>query len=102
MGSGKQDLAAHVPALLLGGELVLEVDARGAGFDHGLHQLEDVEGATETGLSISYYRSEPMDPVPALGVVNLVGPLQRLIDPLDDVRHAVGRIQALIRIHVPS
>ena len=84
-----------------GGELVLEVDARGASFDHGLHQLEDVERATETGLGISDYRGEPMDPVPALGVVDLVGPLQRLVDP-DDVRHAVCRIQTLIRIHVPG
>ena len=42
------------------------------------HQFEDVERATETGLGISDYRGEPMDPVPALGVVDLVGPLQRL------------------------
>src|SRR5215203_6376929 len=102
LGSGNKDLAAHVPALLLGGELVLEVDARSASFDHGLHQLEDVERAAETGLGISDYRGEPMDPVPTLGVVDLVGPLQRLVDPPDDVRHAVSRVQTLIRIHVPG
>src|SRR5215208_6988322 len=99
---GNKDLAAHVPTLLLGGELVLEVDARGASFDHGLHQLEDVERAAETGLGISDYRGKPMDPVPTLGVVDLVGPLQRLVDPPDDMRHAVGRVQTLIRIHVPG
>src|SRR5215211_8316985 len=102
LGSGNQDLATHVPALLLGGELVLEVNARGAGFDHGLHQLEDVERATETGLGIGDYGGEPIDSVPALGVMDLVGPLQRLVDPPDHVRHAVGWVQTLIRIHVPG
>src|SRR5829696_8010297 len=102
LGSGNQDLAAHVPALLLGGDLVLEVETRGAGFDHSLHQLEDVECATETALGVGDYRGEPIDPVPALGVMDLVGPLQRLVDPPDHVRHAVCWVQTLIRIHVPG
>ena len=42
-----QHLAAHVAALLGRRELVLEVHARGAGFDHKLHQLERVERAAK-------------------------------------------------------
>src|SRR5215204_5717898 len=102
LGGGDQNLPTHVATLLLGGELVLEVDASGAGFDHGLHQLENVEGPTETGLGVGDYGGEPVDAVPALGVVDLVGPLQRLVDPLDHVRHAVGWIQTLVGIHVPG
>jgi hypothetical protein len=37
----QQHLAAHVAALLLGRELVLEVHPCRAGFAHGPHQLED-------------------------------------------------------------
>ena len=44
-GARDENLAAQVAALLLGGELVLEVDASGAGLDEGLHDLEAVERA---------------------------------------------------------
>src|SRR5918994_4072330 len=101
MGSGKQDLATHVPALLLRGKLVLEVDSRGAGFDHGLHQLEDVESATEPGLGIGDDGCEPVGAVPALGMVDLVSPLQSLVYSPNNVRHAVGRVQTLVWVHVP-
>ena len=56
-----QHLAAHVAALLLAGELVLEVHARGAGFDHRLHQLEGVERAAEAGLGVGDDRRELVD-----------------------------------------
>ena len=39
-----QHLAAEMAALLFRGELVLEVDAGGAGLDHRLHQLEALSG----------------------------------------------------------
>ena len=55
-----EHLAAQVAALLLGGELVLEVHARGAGFDHRLHQLEGVERAAEAGLGVGDDRREPV------------------------------------------
>ena len=32
--------------------------------------------------------------------MNLIGALQRLVDPFHDRRHAVGRIKALVRIHL--
>ena len=55
---GDEHLAPHVPALLLAGELVLEVHARRAGFDHRLHDLERVERAAETGLGVGDDRRE--------------------------------------------
>ncbi len=55
---GDEHLAPHVPALLLAGELVLEVDARRAGLDHRLHDLERVERAAEAGLGVGDDRGE--------------------------------------------
>ncbi len=55
-----QHLAAHVAALLLGGELVLEMDARGAGLDHRLHDLEGVERPAEARLGVGHDRREPV------------------------------------------
>ena len=75
-----QDLAAHVAALLLRGELVLEVDARGAGLDHRLHELEGVERAAEAGLGVGDDRARTSAARRvALGVLDLVGALQRVL-----------------------
>ncbi len=60
LGGRHQDLAAHVAALLLRGELVLEVHAGGARLDHALHQLEGVEGAAETGFGVGHDRDHPV------------------------------------------
>ena len=60
-------------ALLLGGELVLEVHARGAGLDHRLHQLERVQRAAEAGLGVGDDRDEPVAWTCPLGVRDLVG-----------------------------
>ena len=60
--------------------------AGGAGLDHALHQLEGVQRPAEAGLGVGDDRREPVDAVLALGRVDLVGALQRLVDPLDDVR----------------
>ena len=57
---GDEHLATHVAALLLGGELVFEVHAGRAGFDHGLHQLERVEWATEAASGVGDDRREPL------------------------------------------
>ena len=55
-----QHLAAEMAALLLGGELVLEMDAGGARLDIGLHDLEAVERPAEAGLGIGDDRREPV------------------------------------------
>ena len=58
---GHEHLAAHVAALLFAGQLILEVDAGGAGLDHALHQLEGVERAAEAGLGVGHDRQEVVD-----------------------------------------
>ena len=53
MGLGRdQHLAAEMAAFLLGGELVLEMDAGGARLDIGLHDLEAVQRPAEAGLGV--------------------------------------------------
>ena len=52
--------------------MVFEVHAGGAGFDHGLHQLERVQIAAESGFGIGHDRGEPMNAVLALGVMDLI------------------------------
>jgi hypothetical protein len=72
------DLAAEMAALLLRGELVLEMDAGGTRLDIGLHQFEGVERAAEAGFGIGDDRREPcLDrEALALGDLDLVGALQ--------------------------
>ena len=93
-----EHLAAQVAALLLRGELVLEVHAGGAGLDHRLHQLEGVQRAAEAGLGVGDDRREPVGAVAALRVLDLVGAQQRVVDPADERRHAVGRVEALVGV----
>ena len=67
LARGHEDLAAHVAALLLAGQLVLEMDAGRPGLDHGLHQLECVERPTEAGLSVGHNGHEIVDVLASLG-----------------------------------
>ena len=92
-------------ALLFRRQLVLEVHRRGAGLDHGLHQLEDVERAAEAGFGIGDDRDEEVevaggDAVGLLHRLDLVGALQRLVDATDDRWNAVDRVEALVWVHV--
>ena len=96
---GDQDLAAHVAAFLLGGELVLDVDARGAGLDEGPGDLERVEDAPETGLRVGDDGDQPVDAAAAVQRLDLVGPAQRVVDAPDQLGPAVARIEALVGIH---
>ena len=56
-----QYLAAHVTAFFHRGQLVFEVNACSARFDHAFHQLVSVEYAAETGFSVSHDRCEVVD-----------------------------------------
>ena len=96
----QQHLAAHVAALLLGRELVLEMHARGARLDHRLGQLEHVQMAAEAGLHVGDDRDQPVDVVVALGVVDLVRAQERAVDPAHDLRDRVDRIEALVGVHL--
>jgi hypothetical protein len=51
------------PHFFTAGELVLEVNAGGARVDHGLHQFEGVQHATEAGFGIGHDRCEVVDVV---------------------------------------
>ena len=62
-GRGRdQHLAAHVATFFLRGQLVLEVHAGGAGLDHGLGQLEDIERTAKAGLAVGDDGGEPIPP----------------------------------------
>jgi hypothetical protein len=69
-------------AALLARELVLEVHARRAGFDHLLHQLERIERTAEACLGVSDDRREPVHCARLLEMLDLVRALQRLVDGL--------------------
>ena len=58
------------------------------------------EHAAEAGFGVGDDRLQPVDAVVAFGVVELVGAQQRVVDALDHLRHRVGRIQRLVRIHL--
>jgi len=98
------NLAAQVAALLLGGELVLPVHSGGPGGDHRLHQLERVQHAAEACFRVSHDRGQPVRRVGVarLGPGDLISPEQRVIDPAHHLRHRVDRVQALVRVGLPS
>ena len=87
-------------ALLRGGELVLEVHAGRPRLDHRLHELKRMERPSESSFRIRDDRDEPVDLVIACEMLFFVLPPERVVDLPDDVRNAVGRIQAQIRIHL--
>ena len=100
--SRDQDLAAHVAALLFRGQLVLEMDAGGAGLDERLHDLEAVERSAETGFSVGDDGQEPVARRTALGMFDLVGPLEGAVDFSAQFRRRVGRVEALVGVHRPG
>ena len=95
-----QHLAAEMAALLLRGELVLEMHAGGAGLDHRLHELERVQRAAEPGFGVRHDRRHPVGSVVTFRMRDLVGAAQRIVDPPHYVRHGIDRIQRLVRIHL--
>ncbi len=97
---GNEDFASHVAALLVGRVLVLEMDARSPGLDHGLHQLEGVQHAAEAGLGVGHDRGVPLGHLVAdpREPRDLVRPLEGLVDAIDQRGNAVGRIEALVGI----
>ncbi len=98
---GDEDLAAEVAALLLARELILPVDAGGAGVDHALHELEGVERTTEAGLGVGDDRDHPvLDGADALGVLDLIGAHERVVNPTDDRGNRVRRVDRLVRVRV--
>ena len=95
-----EHLATHVTALLLGCELILEVDAGGAGGDEALGELEHVERPAEARLAVGHDRGEAPGLGVSLGPGDLIGAPEGVVDPLDQRRSRVGRVERLIRIHL--
>ncbi|MCY1409385.1 hypothetical protein D9M71_247340 [compost metagenome] len=99
-----QYLAAHVSAFFNRSQLVFEVNAGGACFDHALHQLVGVQNATETGFSVGNDWCEVVDVAVITWVLagfplDLVGATERVIDALDHGRNRVNRVQRLVWVH---
>src|SRR6266571_3378139 len=90
------DLSTQVAAFLLRSKLVFEVYSCRSSLYHCLHQFERVERASESCFCVSYYRREPVDFPLAVHELYLVCSLEGLIDPLYQMRDAVGRVQALV------
>ena len=88
-----------MPALLLAGELILEMHARRAGLDHRAHQLERVQSAAEPGLGVGNDGRDQAD-VGALGPRDLVRAHQRVVQPADHGRDRVRRVERLVRVRL--
>ena len=99
LAGGDQHLAAEVPALLLGRELIFEVHARCARLDHRGHQLEGVERAAETGLGVRDDRQTELGVVP-LGPGDLVCAPQGVVQTADDRGHRAHRVERLVGVRV--
>ena len=63
-----QHFAAHVSAFFFARELILEMHACRARFDHRFDQFENIERSAEAGFRIGDDRAEPIDLVLAFGV----------------------------------
>ena len=94
-----QHLAAQMAALFLGCELILEVDACGTRLDIGLHDLEAVERAAKTRFGVGDDRNEPVALGAAFEMFDLVGALERAIDPAGELGPGIGRVERLVGIH---
>jgi hypothetical protein len=93
-----QNLTAEVTALLLRGQLVLEMNARSTRLDECLHDLEGVKRSAEPGLGVGHDRREPVALGATFGVLDLVGAGQRAIDAATQLGSGVRRVQTLVRI----
>ncbi len=99
-----QYLAAHVAAFFHGSQLVFEVNAGGACFDHALHQLVSVQYAAETGFSVCHDWSEVVDVAFVARAftgfpLDLVSTTERVVDALDHGWNRIHRVQRLVRVH---
>src|SRR5260370_39542021 len=89
-------------ALLCRRELILEVNACGTSLDHSFHQFEGIQRATESGLGVGHERCEPGLRGRHLPrrVMHLAGALSRVVAAAPYMGYAVGRVKALIGIHL--
>jgi hypothetical protein len=101
-GGGDEHLAAEMAALLLRGELILEMDACRAGLDIGLHDLEGVERPAKARFRVGHDGQEPIALGAAFRMLDLVGPLQGAVDAAAEFGAGIGRVERLVRVHGPG
>ncbi len=94
--------ATHVPAFFLRRELIFKMHACRTRFDHCFHEFEHVQRATEACLGIRHDRRKPVDILLTLCIMNLVGSLERVVNPAHNLWHAVRGVQALVGVHLPG
>src|SRR5215831_1464287 len=97
-GGRNQDLAAHMAALLLRRELVLEMNARGSGLDISARDLVRVERTAKAGFRVGHNRGKPVMPNCALGTFDLIGAHKCAVDPPAQLRPRISRIEALVGV----
>src|ERR1051325_8136288 len=78
------------------------MDTGSARFNHGFHQLEGVEVSSEADFGIRNNGDKPVNVSIAIESLDLVTSEEGAVDSFDNIRDGVGRIEALVRIHLTS
>ena len=79
MAGREQHFAAHMAALLLRAELILEMDRGGTGIDVRLRELVHIQRPAESGLGVGDDWDHPMAAIYSLGPLDLVGSLEGVL-----------------------
>ena len=98
MAGREQHFAAHMAALLLRAELILEMDRGGTGIDVRLRELVHIQRPAESGLGVGDDWDHPMAAIYSLGPLDLVGSLEGVVDTTHQLGTAVDGVQRLIGV----
>src|SRR6185312_6387238 len=71
-------------------------DASRAAFDHRFHEIERVNRAAEAGFGLGDDRRHPVAAGVAFAPFDLVGAQERVVEPPNERRDAVRRVDALV------
>src|ERR1700752_2607869 len=83
-------------------KLILQVYTSRASLDHSFHQLKDIQGTAKTSLGVSDNGRKPIGIPLTLALLNLIRPLQSVINPPHHLRDTISGIEALVWIHLSS
>ena len=82
-----------------GRQLIFKVDTTGARINHGLHQFERIQDTTKPSFSIGHDRHKIVHISGTTGALDLVCPLESIVDPSHNRGHRIDRVKRLIWIH---
>ena len=85
--------------LLDGRQLIFKVDTTGARINHGLHQFECIQDATKTSFSVGHDGHKIVHISGTTGALDLICPLESIVDPSHNRGHRIDWVKRLIRIH---